>query len=534
MKRGNAMRVGGLLLLMVAYLLIGIIPISSQGIQGIHQIDVERLTTSQKIENNTTTTFFTMPEVSAGDILLFRSNQEAVTLFANEELIYDFGYKETQNFSKSSGSSWHFVPISENLSNQQASIHLEDPYHNLVGTELRVYVTTRSEAVLFLMQQYGLPLVVSLVLLLLSLLFTLAYYLLPKAKVPVQSLLYLGMLTGSIALWSMCESKILQLWIPQPFFIFQLTFLALFCIAPSSLCFMQTYFQPKNKAWYDFFLKTSILFLVVATLLQWSGLVDFVELLPLFHTLSLGIMFLFVHTLWTEFRFKHYRMSPMAMGWSLLVILCLLEFLSFTQNQVGDTSRLSLLGILIVIVFAAMDIIKTMISMYREQMKVEALTHLAYIDLLSGLQNRTSFQEYIEKNTILQVPTAVFVLDANDLKRMNDEFGHQAGDQLIVSASLLLKEVFGQVGKVYRIGGDEFCVIVEDTSEQKITALEEMLLEKLAQTSLPTYHTPLSLAYGVAFSHQAIKIESLFQKADTNMYEHKKAYKESIRLQLQS
>ncbi len=82
-------------------------------------------------------------------------------------------------------------------------------------------------------------------------------------------------------------------------------------------------------------------------------------------------------------------------------------------------------------------------------------------DVLTGLRNRTTFmRDLSDLQRICKGPATIVVCDVNDLKKANDTYGHTSGDELLVHTSGLLERCFrGGVGKVYRIGGDEFAVI---------------------------------------------------------------------------
>ena len=104
-------------------------------------------------------------------------------------------------------------------------------------------------------------------------------------------------------------------------------------------------------------------------------------------------------------------------------------------------------------------------------LKYDLISHLAYSDGLTGLGNRTAYleqlQEY-EENAASFSQVGVVYLDVNNLKKVNDTQGHEFGDQLIRLAAHIIEESFGRFGKAYRIGGDEFCVLITgyDTQEQ--------------------------------------------------------------------
>lgn len=142
-----------------------------------------------------------------------------------------------------------------------------------------------------------------------------------------------------------------------------------------------------------------------------------------------------------------------------------------------------------------------------------------YIDALTGLDNRSAYEEHVGRleNGIRggTADFAIAVFDLNGLKEVNDRFGHEKGDEVIRAAALALKKVFSD-GTIYRIGGDEFIVILEDGCAD--------LTEKLA--SLRGYEGDFSISCGSAVYHGASDgdYNAVFNRADAAMYNDKREY----------
>ena len=100
------------------------------------------------------------------------------------------------------------------------------------------------------------------------------------------------------------------------------------------------------------------------------------------------------------------------------------------------------------------------------QKYINYINGLAYRDSLTGVKNKTAYIEaesrFEEQMRLGRPEFAVAVLDINGLKRINDTYGHDFGDMLIINACRIICKVF-QHSPVYRIGGDEFAVILEKT-----------------------------------------------------------------------
>lgn len=158
-----------------------------------------------------------------------------------------------------------------------------------------------------------------------------------------------------------------------------------------------------------------------------------------------------------------------------------------------------------------------------------ALLQLSNTDQLTGGLNRMSYgtvlSELSEKS--IRDDFVYASVDLNGLKQMNDTYGHMAGDELICGASRCLSRAFGEYGKVYRIGGDEFAALLhvkEDSMEQIIDRLHHFAKEWKGET---VNGLSLSVGYASRREFPEATIETLIKTADKRMYDAKREYYQS-------
>ena len=122
----------------------------------------------------------------------------------------------------------------------------------------------------------------------------------------------------------------------------------------------------------------------------------------------------------------------------------------------------------------------------------------------------------------------VFCFDLNNLKVMNDTYGHAKGDLLIQSAAEVIQETFGNYGIVARMGGDEFAAVLETSDESQVMIMVSNLHKNINRKNAETENLDMSMAYGYACGSQdEQEIEKLYQLADNRMYEHKEKMKKA-------
>lgn len=158
--------------------------------------------------------------------------------------------------------------------------------------------------------------------------------------------------------------------------------------------------------------------------------------------------------------------------------------------------------------------------------KNKKLKKLAFEDGLTGLFNRTAFLEDMKNGKIEN--TGIIVFDVNNLKKTNDTFGHTEGDKLITYASKNIFSLFQTVGKCYRIGGDEFTVIIEDINDENEIKEKIDSLNPILEKNNPLTF-PVIVAAGFAIFSERLDsdLNDTFNRADAAMYENKKKLKES-------
>ena len=120
-----------------------------------------------------------------------------------------------------------------------------------------------------------------------------------------------------------------------------------------------------------------------------------------------------------------------------------------------------------------------------------------------------------------QPPFAIVIFDVNDLKKVNDTSGHQAGDQYILEACKIICEAFKH-SPVFRVGGDEFAVIAEGNDYEHIGELVKRVDDHNEEA---LRSGGVVIACGVAKYDHDTCVASVFERADQNMYKNKNALK---------
>ena len=159
----------------------------------------------------------------------------------------------------------------------------------------------------------------------------------------------------------------------------------------------------------------------------------------------------------------------------------------------------------------------------------EEVQRLALTDSLTGIFNRTFFEaELLRLEKGRDFPVSIIVADLDNLKDINDKYGHTSGDALLKTTVHVLRDVFRADEIIARIGGDEFAVLLPGIDEAKVSQIIMRIDEKIKSHNENYSGLPLQLSVGAATSTNNNRLTATFSIADQRMYA-KKSWRKSIR-----
>lgn len=162
---------------------------------------------------------------------------------------------------------------------------------------------------------------------------------------------------------------------------------------------------------------------------------------------------------------------------------------------------------------------------------IQRVREQAYTDSLTGVGSKTTYVEAIEQiGGQINEGTASFsvaVFDINGLKEANDTYGHEEGDKLIIRTAQAICKTFGK-DHVYRVGGDEFIVVLDGTEEQNMPTLFARFDDVVTETNLQSDPTDVTIAVSKGFANFDPQTDedyqAVFRRADHEMYADKAEY----------
>lgn len=163
--------------------------------------------------------------------------------------------------------------------------------------------------------------------------------------------------------------------------------------------------------------------------------------------------------------------------------------------------------------FLAVSIAATMFYVYFMDIGIQT-------DPMTKLLNRRCYDSHLKK---IDYPTAVVMFDVDKFKYINDTYGHEKGDIVLQHVAICLRRTFGRLGYLYRLGGDEFCLILRKGYLDKV---DFGLLRRALDRHLEMYrrHEPLmpAVSMGHAIYDGGLSVQNVVKQADQQMYADKK------------
>ena len=462
--------------------------------------------------------------------LVFRSSNQKVKVYIDNKLIYTFGTEDNRIFGKTPGSIWNYVVIPEGSSGKQIEIKLESAYNDCAG-----FISSFQFGKYDVMQEkflaQSLPAaIISIAILIYGIMLILIQGVLIKHADRMYGYIYIGVFSICVSVWSLLETQSAQFFYRKPEVLTLVTFYALMMIPISFNSFIREMYFENSSKMFTILNIAGYINIMVQTVLQVLNIVDVYEMVFVTHIL-IGITGIYnVAKVVTKYlKTKEDIYKRLALAFSILIGFGAIDVLRYYFGSFGDYARFFRIGILIFIAFISISYTKGAINLLKRGVQSETYEKMAYEDVLTKAGNRAYFEK--ELNEINESyekykSIAVAVFDINNLKSINDTYGHRAGDKIICKCAYCISSSFRDLGSVSRIGGDEFAVILKDVSEEIICSAIRIMNEKVAFYNKDNEQR-LEIAYGYAmFSEEEDKdMEALFSRADSLMYAKKKQMK---------
>lgn len=480
--------------------------------------------------------YLTLETVSQDSSIILRCRNCYCNIYIDGELVHKDRINDNKIYGSSPGSRWHIVAV--NASDRPVNLCLEvrTCFYNADGLIDNIYLGEAEDVYRKVTSSRLAGFIVSTFLHLISIVILLLYAYAKKYYHVNPDLLYLGIAAFFSAQWSSAESYLWQLFMGYSEVFHLIGYLSLGAI-PLSFGVLSYYrLDGRFKKFSKGFSIVSAINLITIITLHITGIREFHFTLPFTHILVVAIIPMMIKvalSYTTEDEDSNQKIRDIIVYTLLaLLIICLLTaVLKYTFGFYSDYSSYIRIAIICFLFCLIILQIKQLASTFSKGLKADMLHDMALTDHMTGLYNRTAFNEHTsDYNYAIDSfsPLGVIQFDVNNLKTVNDTLGHEKGDQMITAVAEGLKLAFQDGCKTYRTGGDEFLTIIRSSDpvsvyNEGIKVLQEYCLEKNRQSDLGF---KLRIAHGFVLVKGNLSLSEAIEEADTLMYENKREIKQ--------
>ena len=464
--------------------------------------------------------------------LCFTSRNVDFSVYLGNKLIYDFTPKLSGLYGKYYGDCLHTIPIPAFYGSTELHIKCTALLENDWTGFDNMLLQDSGMHILTIFQENMLNFLISLVTFGIGIALFLGSLIFRKVKHhPIESL-SLGVVTMVMSMWANSQNQVIILLTGNSASVHVLDYLALMVMPIPVLIFISSITQNLHHILVKFLVLLSCVNILLQFMAVLLSISDYHDMLIFSHIIIILGISSIVYLLIISKKKNQINQSQqiyLITGLASVILGGILDMIRYYCFQAQDSSALTRLGLLIFVVILSVSQFQHMVAIHLKSTEAEMMHTLATEDALTGLKNRTAFNEFEQELLRRTKGYCLFIhLDVNHLKKVNDVYGHAEGDKHIKAAASVIKNSFGEKGYCFRVGGDEFFAILDSEScyfDYEISSEKFYnLIQDYNQTEKPL--VPLAIAHGIAEYHYSTKNPDEAEKlADSRMYENKRQMK---------
>jgi diguanylate cyclase (GGDEF)-like protein len=466
----------------------------------------------------------------AGGCLSFTTIHKDVRVYEDGELIYEY-LGSRSLFMRSNGNVWNAVRVSDE--SRTITVDIKTVYGEAVSTpqfiagdyyNIRYSIAVRSTPALL----------ISLLDIISGIAMVLYFSVIGRINKSNNKLLPFGITAILIGIWSAGETNAMVILLANRTLASVIAYMVLIFIPIPYVMYIKLTLWPDDKWIYRIPMCLCLFDFVLVTGLALSGTLDLKHSVIYTHMFwAIAILYVLAAAVRTLKRRKIEKDENALFNCAAMLILIAVASVEIGYYWTGLRTQNDILGRSLIFAYIAVLGflgIRESIKDIENGRMAEYYRKLANTDSITGLANRTAFNQDIDELK-KEEEYSIISIDLNDLKTVNDTKGHQAGDRYIINAARILSKIFGNDGTCYRIGGDEFCVLIKKSGSDAITGslISEMEKEIIAHNKMETSY-PVSFAWGYESNipSQPRDYSEIMRCADEKMYENKRLQKGDV------
>lgn len=475
---------------------------------------------------------FTLKDVpKSGGVILFYLSHQEVEVTIGDQLIYSIHVDEKNNISNGVGFGVARIPVYPEEEGETVCIKVQPIYKSSIVKKLSIYYGSYNMIALDIMRA-DLPILIICILCLLigfvMVVFSIFEIIKLKGNFENFSIASFAFFTG---LWKLTDLNMTSFFMNNSLCASGISILSMTIMVISFIFYLRYQVSEKmKKLWTGIgLLSCTSTFAII--ILQITKIADLRETLFITHLMICVVTVFGIACILKEFHdgIVTNKLKAVFAGILLCIIGSFTDIISYYITHHSWNAFFGILAFFIYILYMGLISLHDIIALINQGKVAKHYADLALHDELTGLFSRIYFKQYIANHEDVTNSCHLIMFDVNNLKQCNDTKGHSSGDALLRNTAQLIKESFLPDGSCIRLSGDEFCVILENKTDNDVQKMLDDFTDSTIQfTNTHPDAFPIQVACGFASYDLNLDLDlnDTLKRADKKMYEMKHRMKQ--------
>ena len=457
-----------------------------------------------------------LPEDFSQNTIAIRASLQTINFYVDGVKRASYDTKDTRPFGENSASRYVFCNMSDEDAGCTLRIELTTKSSNYSGVVNAIYCGDKGDIWAYIFSSNGAETIIAFFILfagVLTVIFSIALNIVYGTKFDME---YLGwcMLLGAV--WMLGESKLRQLLVPNASILAAMCFVVILICPIAILFYVDSVQKGRYSKYFHYIEALAAINFLVCTFMQIAGIKDFIDTLPAAQIMLAVCFVAVIVTFIIDIKEKR------AHEYGLVMVGMLIAFTLALIEAASVYFVVSLSGIFIgtgLMILLLVNIISTIRSVSEMEIRRKKEEKEQSIDYLTGLPMRSRGQK-MAAAMMQETDGCLIFIDMDNLKKINDIYGHKAGDRALklIGDTLTDERVFCDNAVAGRLGGDEFLMFVpmsEPEAEHTIRTIFDIFeTKKNADSEIK----PASLSAGLCMTKRGSHFEEAYANADKALY----------------
>lgn len=478
-------------------------------------------------------TYVTSQQAAGRSLCLLSKNTE-FDVYVDGEMTYSFHPDSPAIYGKFYGTYPHQIELSS-VDDVSEIMIVADTIDGSTGSFTDITLQSGTSFVTDIFRVSMFPYCISIVIAFMGLALVIGGLTILKNASAGKEIAAMGLFALDSGIWTACSSGIVGMVLGNPVTMHFVNYISLIVLPAIAVMFVYLLTGKRYQLFSNTIIIITLFTLIFDIVMTVTGLSTYHDLLLTTHAECILVVIYSFLSIFKSIKSGQETLSTRVtvMGAFIAVVLGgLIDLMRYLAGNTGlDSAYYFRLGLMAFIFIMGIHEVYALMVYRKYESEAEELSKIAYTDALTGLKNRMAFTDKEDIYSMKPQGAGIVIqLDINNLKKVNDTYGHKEGDKHIKAAADVINQSFGQIGDCYRTGGDEFIVVVENLKHQSDfeTARDKFikLIDEYNEKEKP--RVKLEIPYGVEeYDLKSKDVEKALRLADGKMYDMKKQMKEN-------